>query len=344
MFDRRTFLAASAGALGLGAPPLAAQSALAVRVGFVPVIGASALFVLAGDGSARAAGLNLTLSKFDSGPNAIQAFASGTIDILVIGVAPVAVARSRGFETLVISAAATGGSAFAAGPVLAKAFADHGGDPAKAFAAFRSAQGRKAKLGTLPPGGVPTVALHHWLWKVGKVDRADVEIANMGIEVVQQAMLAGAIDGGTLLEPSATLVTERDPRIRRIVNSPGMFPNIPGVVVAASGAFLKSQAQAAERFVGLFVQATEIVAKDPARAAPHVLAVLGGGLVAEATIARALASPAVSYVNDPRAIRVATEALLAYQVELGDFQRAPSTDGLFDQALYDRAVKAAAGR
>lgn len=341
MIDRRTFIAAAAGA-GLGAAPLAAQGALAVRVGFVPVIGASALFVLAGDGSARAAGLNLTLSKFDSGPNAIQAFASGTIDILVIGVAPVAVARSRGFETQVISAAATGGSAFCAGPVLAKAFDDNGNDPARAFAAFRAAQGRKAKLGTLPPGGVPTVALHHWLWKVGKVDRADVEIANMGIEVVQQAMLASAIDGGTLLEPSATLVIERDPRVRRIVNSPDMFPNIPGVVVAASGAFLKNQAQAAERFVGLFHRATEIVAKDPAKAAPHVLAVLGGGLVAEATIARALASPAISYVNDPKDIRAATEALLAYQVELGDFAAAPSTDGLFDQALYDRALKSAA--
>ncbi|MBN8938615.1 MAG: ABC transporter substrate-binding protein [Rhizobiales bacterium] len=339
MIDRRTFIAASAA--GLSAAPLAAQSALAVRVGFVPVIGASALFVLAGDGSAREAGLNLTLSKFDSGPNAIQAFASGTIDLLVIGVAPVAVARSRGFETTVISAAATGGSAFAAGPALAKAFADNGNDPAKAFAAFRAAQGRKAKLGTLPPGAVPTVALHHWLWKVGKVDRADVEIANMGIEVVQQAMLASAIDGGTLLEPSVTLVIERDPRIKRIVNSPGMFPNIPGVVVAASGAFLKSQAPAAERFVGLFRRATEIVAKDPAKAAPHVLAALGGGLVAEATIARALASPAISYVNDPKEIRAATEALLAYQVELGDFATAPSTEGLFDQALYERAVKSA---
>ncbi|WP_216072604.1 hypothetical protein, partial [Acinetobacter baumannii] len=88
-------------------------------------------------------------------------------------------------------------------------------------------------------------------------------------------------------------------------------------------------------FVGLFHRATEVVAKDPAKAAPHVLAALGGGLVAEATIARALASPAISYVNDPKDIRAATEALLAYQVELGDFAAAPSTEGLFDQALYD---------
>lgn len=340
MLDRRTFLALAAA--GMAAPGSGRAQDATVRIGYVPVIGASALFVLAGDGSAREAGLDLKLNKFDSGPNAIQAFASGTLDILVIGVAPVAVARARGLETSVIAAAAIGGTAFVAGPALAKAFTEAGDDPAKAFAAFRAATGRKAKLGTLPPGGVPTVALHHWLWKVGKVERADVEIVNMGIEVVQQAMLTGAVDGATLLEPSATLVTERNPQARRIVNSPDMFPNIPGVVVAASGAFLKSRPALAERFVGLFHRATERVRDEPAKAAPHVLAALGGDLVAEATIARALTSPAVSFVSDPARIRKATEELLAYQVKLGDFKAAPSLDGLFDQALYERGVRTAA--
>jgi len=336
MIDRRSLLALAAGSVA-GVRPGFAQST-ALRIGYVPVIGASALFVLAGDGSARDAGLELKLNKFDSGPNAIQAFASGTIDILVIGVAPVAVARSRGLDTSVIAAAAVGGTAFVAGPALAKAFTENADDPAKAFAAFRAATGRKAKLGTLPPGGVPTVALHHWLWKIGKVERSDVEIVNMGIEVVQQAMLTGAIDGGTLLEPSATLVSERDPRIKRIVNSPDMFPNIPGVVVAASGILIKSRPKVAERFVGLFHRATERVRKEPAEVAPLVLAVLGGDLVAEATIAKALVSPAVNFVNDPAQIRAATEALLAYQVELGDFPQAPALDGLFDQTLYDRGM------
>ena len=87
----------------------------------------------------------------------------------------------------------------------------------------------------------------------------------MGIEVVQQAMLTGAIDGGTLLEPSATLVTERDPRTKRIVNSPDMFPNIPGVVVAASGGLIKSRPDLAERFVGLFHRATERLAANRPR-------------------------------------------------------------------------------
>src|SRR4051812_19742655 len=144
------------------------------------------------DGRAMEAGLAIRTSEFESGPNAIQALASGTLDALAIGVAPVAVARAKGLDLKIVAAGATGGSAFVASPELAEAFTENGGSPARAFAIFRMRQGRAAKLATLPPGGVPTVALHYWLWKEAQVDKADVTIAQIGIEAVQQAMLAGA--------------------------------------------------------------------------------------------------------------------------------------------------------
>jgi NitT/TauT family transport system substrate-binding protein len=336
---RRTLLQAlSALALSKTVPAWAQSLQGTVRVGYVPVIGASALFVLDGAGWAREAGLAIKTTKFESGPNAIQALASGTLDALAIGVAPVAVARAKGLDVKIVAAGATGGSAFVASPELAEAFAVNDGRPARAFAAFRARQRRPAKLATLPPGGVPTVALHHWLWKVSQVDRADVTIAQMGIEAVQQAMLAGAVDGGTVLEPSATLVTERNPRLRRIVNAPEMFPDIPGVVFAITRQFEVSNPGGVETLVRLLVRATDLLKTEPSAAAPFVQAVLGGGLVDTATIARAIASPAVSYVADPRAIVRATEAMLSYQVELGDFPTAPPIAGLFDPAYYAHAA------
>ena len=72
-----------------------AQGLTPVRIGYVPVIGASALYVADRAGWAREAGLDLKLVRFDSGPAAIQALSSGTLDMLAIGVAPVAVARAR---------------------------------------------------------------------------------------------------------------------------------------------------------------------------------------------------------------------------------------------------------
>jgi NitT/TauT family transport system substrate-binding protein len=341
--SRRTALGLIAG-LGLasaaGRRGLAQTSPIEMRLGYVPVIGASSVFVLDGAGWAKQEGLALASIKFESGPNAIQAFTSGTLDILAIGVAPVAVARARGLDVDIVAAAANGGSAFIASAALAASFKEANGDEARAFAAFHSAQGRRAKLATLPPGGVPTVALNYWLWKQGKVDPADVEIVALGIDVIQQAMLSGTVDGATVLEPSASIVLARNPRLQTIATVRDMFPQIPGVVIAASGSFERTHPDALVTFVKLVIRATDMIKSRPQDAAPYVEAVLGGGLVDEAIMVKALTSPAVGFVTDPREIIAPTRDLLAYQAELGDFAAAPSTDGLFDTTFYDRAVAA----
>ena len=56
MIDRRTLLALAAGSVAGIGPGIAQGTTL--RIGYVPVIGASALFVLAGDGSTRDAGFD----------------------------------------------------------------------------------------------------------------------------------------------------------------------------------------------------------------------------------------------------------------------------------------------
>jgi NitT/TauT family transport system substrate-binding protein len=337
-------LIAGCGLASAAARPGRAQTPpLPVRLGYVPVIGASSVFVLDGAGWAKQAGLDLRSVRFESGPNAIQAFTSGTLDLLAIGVAPVAVARTRGLDINIVAAAATGGSSFIASAALAASFAAAKGDRAHAFADFRTKQGRPAKLATLPPGGVPTVALNYWLWKTGKVDRADVEIIALGIDVIQQAMLAGTVDGATVLEPSASIVLARNPRLEAIATVNDMFPQIPGVVIAASGSFERAHPEAVVTLVKLAIRATAMIKSDPQAAAPYVQAALGGGLVDEAIMVKALTSPAIGFVADPHAIIGPTGELLAYQVELGDFAAAPPTSGLFDTSFFDRAAAADGG-
>jgi NitT/TauT family transport system substrate-binding protein len=110
------------------------------------------------------------------------------------------------------------------------------------------------------------------------------------------------------------------------------------VVFAATGAFEAAHADAVETMVGLVLRATELIQRDPKAAAPYVAEVLGGGLVQADVMAAALASPAVAYVTDPRAIEAPTRALLEYQVEIGDFAAAPKTEGLFRPEYWDRAA------
>ena len=330
--SRRTLLLAT----GAGVLPYAGQAQTArvpLRVGYVPVIGAAPLYVMTGAGWTREAGLDLALTKFESGPPAIQALASGTLDVLFVGIAPVAVARAKGLPVRVVAASGIGGSGFAVQAALANSFEGAGGKAKDAFATFRSKSGRPAKIATLPPGGTPTVALRYWLKNEG-VAAEDIQIVAMGIDAVQGAMLTGAVDGGTVLEPGLTLIRERNPAIRTIAYATTMFPNLPGVVLSATDAIAAAQPAAVETLVRLAIRARELIGSKPAEAAPHVAAVLGGGLVDVSVFERALQSRAITFAVDPREIVAATRDSLAFEVEIGDFATAPSIDGLFDPSWY----------
>jgi NitT/TauT family transport system substrate-binding protein len=335
---RRAVLA-GAGALAAAGHSAHAADLRPLRVGYVPVIGAAALFVMDGEGWARGVGLDIKASKFDSGPAAIQAFASGTLDALAIGVAPVAVARAKGVEVSVVTAAGLGGSSFVAVPELADGFTKDPASIAVAFAKFRKTTGRRAKVATLPAGGVPTVALNYWLNRTGHVDPAEIEIVTIGIEAAQLAMLSGAVDAATLLEPSATIVLGRNPKLKAVATAREMFTDIPGVVFAVSRKMIAERRDDVGLLVDLVIRATDLIKTKPVEAAPFVAAVLGGGLVEPAIMARAMTSPAVAYLADPHAIVATTQSMLAYQAEIGDFAKAPPVDGLFDFSFYDAAAK-----
>jgi NitT/TauT family transport system substrate-binding protein len=158
----------------------------------------------------------------------------------------------------------------------------------------------------------------------------------MGIDAVQQAVLSGAIDGGTVLAPGLNQVLARDPRLKVLADEKVMFPFPQGLGVAVSGAFLRAPPDAVVELIRLIRRADDLCAAHPDQAAAFVQKVLGGGLLDTSVVAQALAS--LTYEMDPRKAAVATQSALAYQVEIGDFDKAPPTDGLFDPSFYDRAL------
>lgn len=184
---RRSTLAAlvalaSAAASTAAVMPGTAHAAdpLKLEIGYIPILAASPLFIVDGQGWAKEAGIALKLTRFESGPHAIQAMAAGQIDLLYAGVAPVLVARTKGVDVSVIANSAVEEMVVAARGPFAKAV---GTTPtAESFKKFAADNGRKPKIGTQPPGSVPDTVLKHWLFKVVKVDPADVELVPMGIE------------------------------------------------------------------------------------------------------------------------------------------------------------------
>jgi NitT/TauT family transport system substrate-binding protein len=340
LVKRRTFLACAgmlASAMIVGPQALAQKASVTARVGVIPIIGTAPLFVAQNEGWLKQGGLDLTVTTFESGPNMIQALASGTIDIYVAGVAPLAVARSKGVDVRVVAATATAENVFVASPKLAKYFTP-GTSHAAAFKNYRAAEGKPARLATQPAGSVPNTTLQYWLWEQAKADKADVEIVPMGIDATQQATLAGAVEGATIREPAVTIVQGRNPGIKLVALGDEMFPGQPGTVVAVSGAFLEKNPEAVQALVSGLVKAAELLAKTPDRAVAPLEAALGKGIVDSETIRKALSSPATKFQIDPRSIVESSRLMQAYQVKLGSLDKELPFEGLFEPRFFERAT------
>ena len=327
---------AAAIAASLGAFSAAAQTQ--VRIGVIPVLGVAPIFVVDKEGWAKEAGFDFKFTTFESGPNMIQALASGTLDVYVAGVAPLGVARSKGIDIRVVTSTAVEEMTVAAGPKLAPSFKP-GVSGAQALKDFRAANGKPARRATQPPGSVPHTTLVHWLTQVLNADKADYEIVPMGIDATQQALLTGAVDGATIREPTDTIVQQRDPRIKVVALGGEMFPNQPGTVVAFSGAFLAKNQDGVQKIVNALVKADALIKADPKHVAPFVEAALGKGLIDTATIEKALTSPASKFTSDPRLIMDATAKMQTYQVSIGTLDKDVPLDGLFDTSFYEKAAQ-----
>ena len=334
-FQRRAFLAG--GASLLASPAVRAQGArVPIRIGNIPIIGAAPIFVVDKEGWAKEAGLDLTLTTFQSGPHAIQALASGTLGASVAGRAPLGVARSRGVDVKVVAATASGENVFVAVPRLAQHFAP-GVAPAEAFKRYKAATGKAARLATQPAGSVPNTTLQYWLWEVIKANREDVEVVAMGIDATQQAVLADAVEGATVREPALTIILKANPGIKLVEVGDKLFPGQPGTVVAVTGALIAKQPAAVQTLVDALVRAGDLLTRDPDKAAPAVAANLAKGIVDLEVIKAALKSPATKFVIDPSEVIAPSKAMEAYQVKLGSLKEAASLDDLFDVRFFEKA-------
>jgi NitT/TauT family transport system substrate-binding protein len=310
---------------------------LKVRVGVIPVLGASSFFVADKEGWLHDAGLDLSILTFDSGPNIIQAAAGGNVDLYVAGVAPLAFGHTKGIDFRVVAATAVDENVLVASPGFHSYFKPDLA-PATAFKKFHSDMGRPVKIATQPPNSVPAANLQYWLREVVHVDPTDVQVISMGIDATQQALLAGAVDAATVREPTLTIVQQRNPDIALIAKGEDLFPGQPGTVVAVLSTFLQQHPQAVQAIVDNIVRATAELQKNPDRAVPAITAALSKGIVDASTIRKSLSSPATHFVVDPGTIVKSTRALLAFQVKLGVVPEAPDVDGLFDRSFYAKAA------
>ncbi|GIL41701.1 ABC transporter substrate-binding protein [Roseiterribacter gracilis] len=328
--QRRTFLAASA---ALAFAPSARAAPTTLRVGYIPILPMTPLFVLAGEGWAASQNLELKLAPFSSGPAMVQAMAADSLDIAYVGVGPALVARSRGLPQRVVASCVVDQVALVGRGALARDYDP--ADPAGSFRRFREREGHAAKIATLPPGSVPDAVLRYWLLRIAKIAPTDVEVIGVGEDAVQQQLLAGAVDAASILEPILTIVQEREPSARVLVKNGELMPGQPGAVVVASENAITQQPDAVKALVMLHARAIAFIHTHTDRTVDHVAQFVGKGLVDPATLKRALQRETPRFVGDPRKILTGTTGLQDFMVELGALSKSTPLEQLFEFRFYD---------
>jgi NitT/TauT family transport system substrate-binding protein len=320
--------------------PLPANAApVTLRVGYIPIIPMTQLFIMEGEGWTGRAGLKLQLTPFSSGPTMVQALASGSLDVAYVGIGPAIVARSRGIDIKVLASniidqvALIGRGPFAETMVTAPSAAE-------GFRRYYLRAGRPVKIATLPQGSVPDTILRYYIQNVAKVDPDHVQIIGIGEDQVQQALLAGAVEGASILEPILTIVQERDPTARIVATPNAMLPRQPGAVLAVRQTVIADHPDAIAKLVELHVRATDFARAEHDRAAEHVTTFVGKGLVDPAVINKALKSPNTNLVADPHIIMESTALLQDFQQATGAQVKPVNLNELFDYSFFDAVRKA----
>ncbi|GEN61855.1 ABC transporter substrate-binding protein [Acetobacter oeni] len=322
-----------------------ASAAPVIRVGYIPVLGSSALFVIDGKGWAKEAGLDLQLVRFTSGPQAIQALVSGRIDAYVAGVLPLLQARGHGVDVKVLATGAIEELAVVArGPLAAGLdISQPGGLTHEAlqerFSHFKAVVGRNPKIAAQPQGSVPDTVLRYWLKEESGIAPDTVDIVGIDIDAAQQAFLADAVDAAVLREPALTIIRNRVPEARILATGHDLMPDQPGSVFAVLHPDAPDRAAWKSKLTTLFVKATELLASHPEEAAPYVTSALGDGLMKPALIESALKASARDFVSDPTRIEAGVKILQDFEVSQGLLHNAIPVDSLFDTVTWRQGVQ-----
>lgn len=314
----------------------ASAEPLKVELAYIPYVSVAQLYVLTEEGWAKEAGLDVEATKFRSGPAMVQALASGKFHGVYVAASPVVVARAAGVDLKIVAANGVEPAQMLGLGPLAAAFAKSR-TPAEAFALFRREQGRPAKIGALPKGTILDTALKHYL-KTEKVAEGDAEVTSIGGEdQILQGLLAKAVDGAVIPEPLLTVVREKNPDARVVATGRQLMAGHPGFVLALRESFIKEHPQEAAKLVALHNRATELIRKDPTRAARDAQQYIGKDLIPEYVMVAALISPYNPMTFDPKATIEGTEYMQNFQMEIGAQPKKVPTADLFDFSFNDAA-------
>lgn len=300
-----------------------------VRLGYFPNLTHATAIVADKQGlfAKHLGATKLEVSTFNAGPAAIEALKSGAIDATYVGPGPAtnAFINSDGQAVTVVAGAATGGTSLVVDPSI------------------RSAADLRGKKVSSPQlGNTQDVALRYWLKQHGlNTDLqggGDVSVLPQENPQIVDAFNQKLIAGAWVPEPYASRLVEAGGKV--LVDERDLWPQkkFAITVLAVRTDFLKEHPQTVNALLAGHLDATDVIAKDEAKAQREVadlIAKISGKPIKPALIA--VAWKQLTFTVDPVPSSVLLGAQHAYKV--GVLKKEPKLDKLIDLKLLNQMLK-----
>ncbi|MGQ4555119.1 ABC transporter substrate-binding protein [Halobellus sp. GM3] len=343
--SRRRFLRTTAAASAAGLAAVAGCSGATgggsggldeIRVAYMPIYPDMQYFVMQEEGYFEELSATVEGEVFSDGPSIVQASATGDFDVMLFGIVPAMVVMDKDIPAKITAANIQNAMQVLAHDDFAAVWAD-AESGADAFARFEEQRGRKFTFGTFPPGSVPDILLRYWLSETVGVDPdSDVNITALGgAGPVRQALLAGEIDGTSIMEPVPTVIEMRGAPYQSIAWAGDFMPGQPAAVTLMHDRLREDNPEQAVAFVEQHQRATTFANENPDGAARHASTVIGESSLPVETARRAMDSPASDFITDPHRIEDGAQVFSEYAAEAGRIDEALSNEELFDFGVYD---------
>jgi NitT/TauT family transport system substrate-binding protein len=323
-------LVAAAGVSACGSDSTSASGPPAeVRLGYFPNLTHATGIVADKEGffAKHLGKTKLKVSTFNAGPEAIEALKSGAIDATYVGPGPAtnAFINSGGQALTVVAGAATGGTSLVVDPSI------------------KSAADLKGKKVSSPQlGNTQDIALRFWLKKQGlKTDLqggGDVSVLPQANAQVVDSFKQKLIAGAWVPEPYATRLVQAGGKV--LVDEHDLWPNkkFAITVLAVRNDFLEEHPQTVTALLGGDLDATDFIAKSPAKAqkdVSDVIAKVSGKPLKPAVVKAAWKN--LEFTVDPVRSSVLVGAQHAH--DLGVLTKDVKLDKLVDLTLLNQVLK-----
>lgn len=304
-----------------------------LRVAYMPIYPDMQYFVMQEEGYFDELAPVVKATQFPDGASIVQAFGSGELDIAMFGVVPALVVIDKGIPAKITAANIKNAMGIYAHDDFVELWDEHG---KAAFAEFQEQKGRKFKFGTFPPGTVPDILLRYWLIDtLGLSVEQSIEVIPMGFGKVKQNMLAGNIDGTSIMEPIPTLLESKDLPYGTVALAEEFLQGQPAATVLMRDEIRNDHSDVAEGFLRQQIRATDFANNNPDKAAEHYVSIVGEDVVPLEVAKRAMESPLSNFISNPREIVPGTKIYAEYTEKLGKTDKHLEIDDIFDFSIYE---------